>query len=192
MGSCVFVRSREPFPIVHRAPRVTDTSGVVVAFEAHVAYGSMVPYDLMCSVFRAERGKPNTNQRKYRGSRACRGYVLSAVEGGLPKAKTSSAFLVSVASISPTRNEFEYEAVEEAMSEQARIAHGAGATPEDVTPIAAPNPELESLATGVELTLASVLQGIALAILVPKIVELITSGEVSKLPYIPASAYGFW
>src|SRR3954466_14864294 len=49
------------------------------------------------------------------------------------------------------------------------------------------NPEPESLATGVELTLASVLQGIALAILVPKIVELITSGEVSKLPYIPAS-----
>lgn len=51
----------------------------------------------------------------------------------------------------------------------------------------APSPELESLATSVELTLASVLQGIALAILVPKIVELITSGALAKLPYIPAS-----
>src|SRR3954465_6314069 len=50
-----------------------------------------------------------------------------------------------------------------------------------------PNSELESLATSVELTLASVLQGIALAILVPKIVDLITGGEVAKLPYIPAS-----
>jgi hypothetical protein len=49
------------------------------------------------------------------------------------------------------------------------------------------NPELESLATGVELTLASVLQGIAVAILIPKIVDLITSGELAKLPYIPAS-----
>ncbi len=73
------------------------------------------------------------------------------------------------------------------MSEQAKIAHGAGGTSEDIAAIAAPHPELESLATGVELTLASVMQGIALAILVPKIVELITSGEVSKLPYIPAS-----
>src|SRR3954464_7758993 len=54
-------------------------------------------------------------------------------------------------------------------------------------PVLPPNPELESLATGVEMTLASVLQGIALAILVPKIVELITNGEVAKLPYIPAS-----
>jgi len=58
---------------------------------------------------------------------------------------------------------------------------------EDVAAATEPNPELESLATGVELTLASVLQGIALAILVPKIVELITNGEVAKLPYIPAS-----
>ena len=73
------------------------------------------------------------------------------------------------------------------MQEQPRIAHGAGDAPEDIAAIAASNPELESLATGVELTLASVMQGIALAILVPKIVELITSGEVSKLPYIPAS-----
>jgi hypothetical protein len=73
------------------------------------------------------------------------------------------------------------------MDEQARIAIGAGGTPEDVAAITVTNPELESLATGVELTLASVMQGIALAILVPKIVELITSGEVSKLPYIPAS-----
>ena len=40
------------------------------------------------------------------------------------------------------------------------------------------NAELESMATGVELTLASVLQGIALALLIPKIVELLTSGEV--------------
>jgi hypothetical protein len=47
--------------------------------------------------------------------------------------------------------------------------------------------ELEALATSVELTIASVLQGIALAILIPKIVELITSGELAKLPYIPAS-----
>ena len=58
---------------------------------------------------------------------------------------------------------------------------------EDVAAATEPNPELESLATSVELTLASVLQGIALAILVPKIVELITSGAVAKLPYIPAS-----
>src|SRR5215216_2804464 len=58
---------------------------------------------------------------------------------------------------------------------------------EDVAAATESNPELESLATGVELTLASVMQGIALAILVPKIVELITNGEVAKLPYIPAS-----
>jgi len=58
---------------------------------------------------------------------------------------------------------------------------------EDAAAAAEPNPDLEGLATSVELTLASVLQGIALAILVPKIVELITSGEVAKLPYIPAS-----
>jgi hypothetical protein len=49
------------------------------------------------------------------------------------------------------------------------------------------NPELEALATGVELTLVSVLQGIALAILIPKIVDLIASGQVAKLPYVPAS-----
>jgi hypothetical protein len=47
--------------------------------------------------------------------------------------------------------------------------------------------DLEGLATGIELTLASVLQGIALAILIPKIVDLIVGGEVAKLPYIPAS-----
>ena len=58
---------------------------------------------------------------------------------------------------------------------------------EDVAAATESNPELESLATGVELTLASVLQGIALAILVPKIVELISNGELAKLPYIPAS-----
>ena len=73
------------------------------------------------------------------------------------------------------------------MKEQPVIAIGAGAAPEDAEASVAPNPELESLATSVELTLASVLQGIALAILVPKIVELITSGAVAKLPYIPAS-----
>src|SRR5262249_14174347 len=71
------------------------------------------------------------------------------------------------------------------MLEQQAIAHGAGGEAAEAT--AAPNPELESLATSVELTLASVLQGIALAILVPKIVELITGGELAKLPYIPAS-----
>ena len=47
--------------------------------------------------------------------------------------------------------------------------------------------ELESLATGIELTLASVLQGIAMAILIPNIAALIVGGEVAKLPYIPAS-----
>ena len=47
--------------------------------------------------------------------------------------------------------------------------------------------ELESLATGIELTLASVLQGIAMAILIPRVAELIVGGEVAKLPYIPAS-----
>jgi hypothetical protein len=52
---------------------------------------------------------------------------------------------------------------------------------------AASNAELEELATGVELTLASVLQGIAIAVLIPKIVDLIAAGEVAKLPYIPAS-----
>ncbi|HEU5100140.1 MAG TPA: hypothetical protein VFU22_14025, partial [Roseiflexaceae bacterium] len=68
------------------------------------------------------------------------------------------------------------------MAEQQVMLHGGdGELPQ------APSPELESLATSVELTLASVLQGIALAILVPKIVELITSGALAKLPYIPAS-----
>src|SRR6185295_1583420 len=47
--------------------------------------------------------------------------------------------------------------------------------------------ELEGLATGVELTLASVLQGIAMAILIPRIADLIAGGQVAKLPYIPAS-----
>jgi hypothetical protein len=73
------------------------------------------------------------------------------------------------------------------MKEQPGIANSAGGAPENAAAMVAPNPELESLATSVELTLASVLQGIALAILVPKIVELITSGAVAKLPYIPAS-----
>ena len=73
------------------------------------------------------------------------------------------------------------------MNQQPQIAYGTDGTSEDVAATVAPNPELESLATSVELTLASVLQGITLAILVPKIVELITSGEVAKLPYIPAS-----
>jgi hypothetical protein len=47
--------------------------------------------------------------------------------------------------------------------------------------------ELEGLATGIELTLASVLQGIAMAILIPRIADLIVGGELAKLPYIPAS-----
>jgi hypothetical protein len=47
--------------------------------------------------------------------------------------------------------------------------------------------DLESLATGIELTLASVLQGIAMAILIPRVADLIVGGEVAKLPYIPAS-----
>src|SRR5262245_22913985 len=51
----------------------------------------------------------------------------------------------------------------------------------------AANAELEGLATGIELTLASVLQGIAMAILIPRISDLIVGGEVAKLPYIPAS-----
>jgi hypothetical protein len=49
------------------------------------------------------------------------------------------------------------------------------------------NADLENLATSVELTLASVLQGLALSLLIPKAVELVTSGEIAKLPYIPAS-----
>jgi len=68
------------------------------------------------------------------------------------------------------------------MAEQPLIVQNGEGEPARVA-----NPELESLATSVELTLASVLQGIALAILVPKIVELITSGALAKLPYIPAS-----
>jgi hypothetical protein len=64
---------------------------------------------------------------------------------------------------------------------------GNGAAEELADVAMPPNPELESLATSVELTLASVLQGIALAMLVPKIAELITSGALAKLPYIPAS-----
>ena len=73
------------------------------------------------------------------------------------------------------------------MKQQPEIGNGAGGAPEDAAAATEPNPELESLATGVEMTLASVMQGIALAILVPKIVELITGGEMAKLPYIPAS-----
>jgi hypothetical protein len=73
------------------------------------------------------------------------------------------------------------------MTDQPMITSGAGGASDDAARTAAPNPELESLATSVELTLASVLQGIALAILVPKIVDLITSGALAKLPYIPAS-----
>ena len=72
------------------------------------------------------------------------------------------------------------------MNQQAEIVNGASSTPEDAAVAAEPNAELEGLATSVELTLASVLQGIALAMLVPKIVELLTSGELAKLPYIPA------
>src|SRR5262245_50738957 len=74
------------------------------------------------------------------------------------------------------------------MSEQHLIDDGhaealqsaAGAAP-------AHNADLENLATSVELTLASVLQGLALSLLIPKAVELVTSGELAKLPYIPAS-----
>jgi hypothetical protein len=47
--------------------------------------------------------------------------------------------------------------------------------------------ELEALATSIELTLVSVLQGIALSILIPKVVGLIVDGQLAKLPYIPAS-----
>ena len=47
--------------------------------------------------------------------------------------------------------------------------------------------DLEGQATGIELTLASVLQGIAMAILIPRVADLIVGGEVAKLPYIPAS-----
>jgi hypothetical protein len=73
------------------------------------------------------------------------------------------------------------------MKQQPEIVSGAESVSQDAAAATQPNPELESLATSVELTLASVLQGIALAMLVPKIVELITSGAVAKLPYIPAS-----
>lgn len=50
-----------------------------------------------------------------------------------------------------------------------------------------PSSDLEGLATGVELTLASVLQGIAVALIIPRAVELIMAGELAKLPYIPAT-----
>src|SRR5262245_53231374 len=72
------------------------------------------------------------------------------------------------------------------MKQQAEITNGAGGASEDAIAVG-PNAELEGLATSVEMTLASVLQGIALALLVPKIVELLTGGELAKLPYIPAS-----
>lgn len=49
------------------------------------------------------------------------------------------------------------------------------------------DPELESLATGVELTIVSVLQGIPVAILVPRIGELFGSGELARFPYVPSS-----
>jgi hypothetical protein len=49
------------------------------------------------------------------------------------------------------------------------------------------NRELEGLATGVELTLASVLQGIPMATLVPGIVELILAGDIARFLYAPAS-----
>jgi hypothetical protein len=48
----------------------------------------------------------------------------------------------------------------------------------DELPVSA---ELEGLATGIELTLASVLQGIAMAILIPNIAGLIVGGEPAKL-----------
>jgi hypothetical protein len=54
----------------------------------------------------------------------------------------------------------------------------------DEPPVSA---ELEGLATGIELTLASVLQGIAMAILIPNTAGLIVGGVPAKLPYIPAS-----
>ena len=63
------------------------------------------------------------------------------------------------------------------MAEQQMMVPGG-----ETEPAGAANPELESLATSVELTLASVLQGIAVAILVPKIVELITGGDLAKRP----------
>jgi hypothetical protein len=49
------------------------------------------------------------------------------------------------------------------------------------------NRELEGLATGIELTLASVLQGIPLALLVPRVVDLIVLGDIARLLYAPAS-----
>jgi hypothetical protein len=54
-------------------------------------------------------------------------------------------------------------------------------------PVPVRNRELESLATGVELTLASVLQGIPLATLVPRVVELILANDLARLLYAPAS-----
>lgn len=60
-------------------------------------------------------------------------------------------------------------------------------SPFEIPPTTPRNPELESLATGVELTLASVLQGIPLATLVPRLVDLLLSGDPSRLLYAPAS-----
>jgi hypothetical protein len=52
---------------------------------------------------------------------------------------------------------------------------------------AARHRDLESLATGVELTLASVLQGIPLATLIPQLVDLLLAGDIARLLYAPAS-----
>lgn len=49
------------------------------------------------------------------------------------------------------------------------------------------NQRLESIASSVELTLASVLQGIPLALLVPRMVDLLLSGDLARLLYAPAS-----
>jgi hypothetical protein len=54
-------------------------------------------------------------------------------------------------------------------------------------PTAARRQELEGVAVGIELTLASVLQGIPLALLIPRVVDLIVLGDVARLLYIPAS-----
>jgi hypothetical protein len=47
--------------------------------------------------------------------------------------------------------------------------------------------DLENFAMGVELTLVSVLQGVPLAILIPRIADLFASGQLALLVYIPAS-----
>ncbi|GAB4122309.1 MAG: hypothetical protein Fur005_39930 [Roseiflexaceae bacterium] len=57
----------------------------------------------------------------------------------------------------------------------------------DQKPITARRQELEGLAVGIELTLASVLQGIPLALLIPRIVDLIVLGDIARLLYVPAS-----